>query len=271
MNIKVVEKLGKEQGKKIVILAGVHGDEVCGVRALDNLINKLKIRAGKVTFIYANLHAIRQNKRFIEFNLNRCFLEEQPKEMADSLEGKTAIEIMPYLNEADLMLDIHASYTKDSVPFVICDESQIQHANIFNADYVVSNIDLYHSGSTDHFMNRQKKPGFCFECGYLEDLKTQKAAEDAIINFLSFTESIYRIVDYKKHQTIFRITGIYKNKEPIFTIERNFLDFEKLKDETLIGRDGFKEVYCKKGQILLFVRDAKKANEECFLIAEEMT
>ena len=125
-NIRVVEKQGTKEGKNLVVLVGVHGNEVCGVKAADLLLPKLKIKSGTVTFIYANLEAIKQNKRFVEQNLNRCFFNEQSSDVKQSLEGKTAREIISYLDKADALLDIHASLTKDSVPFVICDESNIQ-------------------------------------------------------------------------------------------------------------------------------------------------
>src|SRR3989338_5463841 len=127
-NIKVIEIEGQKKGKTIAVLVGVHGNELCGVKALDSLIPKLNIESGKIIFIYANLEAIKQNKRFIEANLNRCFLKEQPLGMRETLEGKTAKEIMPYLNEADVALDIHASFTDKSSPFVICNQAAIAEA-----------------------------------------------------------------------------------------------------------------------------------------------
>src|SRR3989344_2566551 len=142
-NIRVVEKQGIKEGKNLVVLVGVHGNEICGVKAADLLLSKLKIKSGKVTFIYANLEAIKQNKRFIEQNLNRCFFNQQPSEVEQSFEGKTAKNIMPYLDEADAMLDVHASLTKESVPFVICSESKVKESKIFRVNKVVCNTDPF--------------------------------------------------------------------------------------------------------------------------------
>src|SRR3989344_8138146 len=139
-NIRLIEKQGKNNGKTIVILAGIHGNEICGIKAFDKLIPKLEIESGKVIFIYANIEAIKQNKRFIEFNLNRAFLKKQPKEIENTLEGKTAKEIMPYLEKADLMLDIHASNSSESVPFLICNEKNIILANALPVEIVTYNF-----------------------------------------------------------------------------------------------------------------------------------
>lgn len=268
-NIKVIEKKGKKPGKTLVVLAGVHGNEVCGVKAFDNLIPNLEIASGKVYFIYANLEAISQNKRFVEKNLNRCFLKEQSEEIAQSLEGKTAREIIPYLEEADVMLDVHASFTKDSRPFVICDESQIMEAGIFDSDLVVCNFDEFEPGSTDYYMNLQKKKGFGFECGFLGDPKTQEIAEKSIINFLIYFGAIKGETRLNEQMKL-KLNGLYKNRNGAFKLARYFPDFEKLIDRTLIGYDGSEKVYAEEGSVILFARDREKLNEECFLTARDI-
>ncbi len=270
-NIKIVEKQGESEGKKLVVLVGVHGNEICGVKAADLLLPTLKIKFGKVIFIYANLEAIEQNKRFVEQNLNRCFFNQQSFNIEKSLEGRTAKEIIPYLDEADALLDIHASLTKDSIPFVICDESNIETAKIFGASKVVCNIDLFHPGSTDNYMNLQNKPGFCFECGYANDSKTQTVAEEAIINFLTYYGCIEnKVIQTSNKPKLVKIIDLYKNRYGSFKSKRDFKDFEKMKEKTLIGLDGNREVFVNMGQIVLFVRDREKINEECFLVGEEI-
>ncbi len=268
-NIKVIEKKGKFPGKTVVILVGVHGNEVCGPKALDSLLPELQIENGIVFFIYSNLEAIRRNVRLVEANLNRCFLKEQPEEIVRSLEGKTAREIIPYLEKADFMLDVHASFTKDSKPFVICRESLIEEARIFDSDLVVCNFDPFEPGSTDYYMNLLNKPGFCFECGYLGDSKTQEIAEKAISSFLIYYGSINSNLEKPRMQKALKIKSLYKNIQGQFKMARYFPDFEQLKERTLIGRDGQKDVYCESGDIVLFVRDMDRIGEECFLVAEE--
>ena len=270
-NIKVVEKQGIKEGKNLIVLVGVHGNEVCGVKAADFLLPKLQIKSGKVTFIYANLEAIKQNKRFMEQNLNRCFFNEQPSEIKQSLEGQTAKEIMPYLKRAEVLLDIHASLTKDSIPFIICDESNINVARVLNPEKIVCNIDEFHPGSTDGYMNLQSKPGFCFECGYANAPDTQDIAERAIIQFLKY----YGAIDKESNVTltnplIIKIIDLYKNKYGSFKVSRYFRDFEEIKDRTLKGLDGNRKVYIDKGKVVLFVRDRENMGEECFLIAKKV-
>ena len=270
-NIKVIEKRDKNKGKNLAVLVGVHGNEIGGVKAADFLLPNLKIDSGKVTFIYANLKAIKQNKRFVEQNLNRCFLKQQSFEVKQSLEGKTAKKIIPYLDKSDVVLDIHSSLTEESVPFIICDKSKIKEANMFRVNKIVYNIDLFHPGSTDYYMNLQNKTGFCIECGYAKNPKTQNVAEEAIINFLIYYGCIKGKISPRSigHEVI-KIVGLYKNKYGPFKSKSYFRDFYKMKNKTLIGFDGDKEVYVDKKKVVLFVRDRNKINEECFLIGEKI-
>lgn len=268
-NIKVIKKIGNKPGKTTVILAGVHGNETCGIKAFNKIIPKLKIEFGKVIFIYANLKAIKQNKRFIEKNLNRCFFKSQPTEIKESLEGETAKEIIPYLNSTDMMLDLHASFTKDSIPFVICGEKNLKDANIFNADIVTYNWDLFESGSTDYYMNLKNKPAFCFECGYIKDKKCIETAKEAIFNFLIFSGNIKGKLFIKKNQKYIKIKYLYKNKKEQFRKFKDFKDFEKFNKKSIVGFEGDKPVFVEKEDIILFLRNSEGLNEECFLLAKE--
>ena len=268
-NIKIIEKIGKNPGKNIVVLAGVHGNESFGCNVLDNLIPKLKIDSGKVVFIYANLEAIKQNKRYIDYNLNRCFLKPQPSKIKNALEGKTSREIIPYLKKADLMLDIHASTIKNSVAFIICEPHSFSLAKYLPFDIICSNFDKFEPGGTDYYMNLQGKIGICIECGYAKDPKSKERGEKALINFLRKVGSIKEKPMLNKNQKFYQLIDLYKNKNGPFKKSRYFADFEKLKEKTVIGYDEKKPIYANKGDVILFVHSFENIGGECFLIARE--
>lgn len=269
-NIKVIEKLGKTQGKTAVILAGVHGNEICGIIAFDKIIPSLEIKSGKVLFIYSNLEAIRQNKRFIEENLNRCFLPIQSKEVSQTLEGKTAKEIEPYLDGADFLLDIHASNSINSIPFVITDDNSLEIAETIPCKIISLNWDSFEKGTTDHYMHLNNKKGICFESGYTKDQKSVNRAEDAIISFLTNLDFIEGIKEQIGKKEYFKIVSIYKNNKFPFKKSRDFGDFEVLKEKTLIGKEGNKDVFLDAGFAVLFVRDREDLDNECFLVARKI-
>ena len=67
-------------GKNILILCGVHGNELTGIKTFDYFKKQnLIIQNGKVTFLLSNKKAIELNCRYVEENLNRCFLLNKNK------------------------------------------------------------------------------------------------------------------------------------------------------------------------------------------------
>ncbi len=271
VNSKFVELVGSKPGKTVLILAGVHGNEVCGIQAFDRLIPKLQIERGKVYFIYGNLEAIRQNKRFVEYNLNRAFFKEQSETIKNTLEGATAREIIPYLEKAEMMLDLHASNSPESKPFIICEENSFDLAYSLPAQIVTYNFDAFEQGSTLYYINLQKKIGAAFECGFLGDPKSQEKAEQAILSFLRFAGAISGEIKSSFDKSIYKIVDLYKNKKFSFKKSREFSDFELLNKRTLIGKEGEKEVYREQGELMLFVRDRENIDSECFLVARDVT
>ena len=134
------------------------------------------------------------------------------------------------------------------------------------------NIDSFHPGSSDGYVNLQNKPGFCFECGYMCDPKTQNVAEEGILHFLAYYGCVNDKVSAPKvNPELIRIINLYKNNYGSFKSKRYFRDFEKMKEKTLIGFDGDREVYIDKDKIVLFVRDRENTCEECFLVAESFS
>jgi len=268
INSEIVIKDSKKPGPSVVVMAGVHGDELCGIKALDELIPKIKVISGKVTFVYANLKAIKEKKRFIEYNLNRCFLSDQPENVYSTLEGKTARELMRMLDNSDVLLDIHASTSKKTVPFIICEKQSYAYANVLPFKFICGGFDFVYPGATDHYMNQNNKPALCVECGYLGDKNTVKVAKETILLFLKKTGSIRGKAQTLAQKKFFVVDFVYKNKFGPFRLSRDFSDFEELENVTVVGFDGQQRAYAEKGDLLLFARSEDKLNSECFVTAK---
>src|SRR3989339_1470340 len=115
----IITLTGKEPGPVITIMGGIHGDEVCGVHVID-IIKNWEIKRGILHLIYGNPKAIEQNVRCVETNLNRLFLPENKISNNDknTYEYQRSREILPFLHQSQALLDIHASFTPESFPFI---------------------------------------------------------------------------------------------------------------------------------------------------------
>jgi hypothetical protein len=63
-----------EPGPKVLLHAGIHGDEVAGVYALEQIAPRIKVHSGTLVIVpRANPPAIQINRRYYHMDLNRVF------------------------------------------------------------------------------------------------------------------------------------------------------------------------------------------------------
>jgi predicted deacylase len=172
---------------------------------------------------------------------------------------------MPYLEDADALLDIHSSGTETARPFVIAEPMAHQIAKYLPVPVISSGWDAIEPGATDGYMNSLNKIGICVECGFHEDGSSVDVAERAIRSFIAACGNSDDPVTPSNAQYI-EVESMYKTRTD-FTPSRQFDDFEPVKAGTVIGMDGGQEVRMEKGGLVIFVRARKLAGEEAFVAA----
>lgn len=266
---EITELTGKENGPTSIILTGVHGDERCGVEAMKKLLPTLQILRGRVLVAYGNPRAIEQNVRFTERNLNRMFKSDSLLSDTDkkSYEYQRAQFLKKYLDQADALLDVHASFTPKSRRFAICESNARELIRSLPFDLVVSGFDEVEPGGTDGYMNSKGKIGICAECGFLGDPASTEIAEQCILTFLRLRGHIAG--DTKMiPQSYINIYNLYLTKTDAFVLTKPFIDFEEVSSGQLIGMDGKKEVRSPKDSVILFARNRNEKGDEAFLLGE---
>jgi uncharacterized protein len=257
---------GNKPGPKVVILGGVHGNEVCGVNAIRKIAPTLKIQQGELRMIIANPCAVEKNVRYTEENLNRCFRLD--KKNTGSYEEKLSKEIMGHLNWGDVSFDIHASNSTDSRPFIICRDDRLVYAHMFPVETIVTGFENFYAGDTDSYMENQGKVGLCVECGYLGDSQSTDVAVNCIQNILKgldLLEGEPKSVPKKEFELFFQ----YHNKDK-FVLTRDFPDFDLVLKDEVIGHDGEKEVKVDKDCFIIFARNRDAGYGETFCLLEKV-
>jgi len=269
---EVVKLVGLRPGKVSVVIAGIHGNEPCGLMAFLEIIPKLKIDSGTVFFIIGNPNAVANNVRFTEFNLNRAFKHDNmisdPDKM--SYEYFRAQYLKYYLNQADALLDIHSSFTPESIPFVICEENALPVVRMFPVQTITSGFDKVNPGGTDEYMNRIGKIGICIECGEHSNPGGKKIAKEAIFRFLAYQGHIPPIVFEATPQKRIVMESIYYSRTDNFRLTKNWQDFEPVSKGSLIGTDGDTPVTAEYNGVILFVRNCTRVGGEAFYFGREI-
>jgi predicted deacylase len=249
---------GRYDGPTLAVLGAVHGNERCGADAIAKA--DVTLLHGRVIFLICNEEALAADERFIDKDLNRSFGTQSRQTREDRL----ARDIEKHLDMADAMLDLHASIAESS-PFAICGHHSISVARRLPITRILTNIDEFHSGSTDWYMNRQGKVGICVECGHLRDPGASRIAQEAIRCFLASYGMIDETVQ-EKDMPVFRAKSVYRT-ESEFTLARPFADFEIVRRGTMIGTDSA-DIYSEEDFNILFARSGRG---ECFMRAVELS
>ena len=118
---KSIRYTGAAPGPRLIVTAAVHGNEVCGTRAIARLMGELDagrvaIVAGSVTLVpITNPKADVLGRRAGDRNLNRAL---QPSAAPREFEDHVANWLCPLLAQHDMLLDLH-SFQAQGQPFVM--------------------------------------------------------------------------------------------------------------------------------------------------------
>ena len=110
---------GGAHSQHIVFGCMVHGNEFGSLPAAVRLVEALNAGelqfGGKVTVFIGNPEAARENRRYLEADLNRVFLKTEHS----THEHARAQVLMPILDQADVFIDFHQTILETTQPFYI--------------------------------------------------------------------------------------------------------------------------------------------------------
>lgn len=255
------------EGPKSAIFVGVHGDEVCGIYAVQELLKNFSLDKGSVIFVFGNPKAIEKGTRYVDFNLNRSFKEisEYTETVQRTYEFKRAQELKKYLETVDVLLDVHSSGSISSEPFIICEENADDIVNAFSERFtkIVHGFDALQSGGTDYYMNSIGKIGICIECGSHQDPNAKDLAKETIVRFLEIRGHFNKNIEHKKSidKTRIQLINLYYTQSDNFTLVKEFADFEMLPENFLFANDGGREMITPEKCLILFARNKNQVGQ----------
>lgn len=183
-----------KSGPTLVFFAGIHGNEVAGLFALEKVFADLeqikdKIR-GKVYGICGNIKALASNKRYLKEDLNRLWTKSNIKkiakkdEIADEEEELVAVlgiivEILDNDPGPYYFIDLHTTSSK-TIPFITINDALINRK--FSAQFpvpIVLGIEEFLDGPLLSYINQLGYVAIGFESG-------QHDEEASISNNIAF-------------------------------------------------------------------------------------
>lgn len=268
INEAVTIKRGSMPGKTVGVFAGVHGNELAGVRAIHNLLPTLRIKAGTVYFVLANPPAIARKERSIIKNLNRCFFTGND---GMTWEDERARELMAILDKCDGLLDLHGYNGKESDVFAITDSAGVELARHLPISAILTGISDVATGGTDCYMTSQGKVGICLECGSnFAPEKFTSLAEQSILTFLAHYGLIDKPKATRSQPAMYRVVQVVKRETADFEFGQTYLNFQKLEPGQQFAMDGQRKFIAADNTYILFPRSKQKIGEESFILLNKI-
>jgi succinylglutamate desuccinylase len=265
---KIIEITSSQPGPSLAIFAGVHGNELAGVYALQALLPDLKPTRGTLYLAFANPDAIQANVRMQNKNLNRCFTSDNNGNLPEDIRAR---DLMKVLDKSDALLDLHMFYDNDGEPFVICEDNATDIANKFDVDIISTNWAKAEPGASDGYMFGKGKIGLCVECGPISKAKEYTDfATEIIYQFLQYFDMSPKKVTYSnKSKRIVKADKSVHKSSIKFKLKSGYKNFEKLTAGETVANDGSRTFVAGSNECIIFPHYGARVGEEAYIIGKE--
>ena len=188
-------------GPNVMVQALTHGNEICGAIALDWLLRQdFGPLRGRLTLAFANVEAYARfdaadpyPSRCVDEDLNRVWGDDQLFGPRDSVELRRARQLQPFVDAADLLLDIH-SMSEPCRPLMVCGtvdknaalarELGVPADLLIDTGHAAGLRMIERSGFGDPASPRR---ALLIECGYHWERAAAEVAIDTLVRFLGLT------------------------------------------------------------------------------------
>eukprot|EP00930_Biecheleria_cincta_P100528 TRINITY_DN92159_c0_g1_i1.p1 TRINITY_DN92159_c0_g1~~TRINITY_DN92159_c0_g1_i1.p1 ORF type:complete len:305 (-),score=34.95 TRINITY_DN92159_c0_g1_i1:127-1041(-) len=182
-------------GQRVLITVGVHGNEQCGIFAVNELVREgffvdiweSHCEIAEITLVIGNPRAVAENIRFVDVNLNRVFLEEHKvREGGQLYEESLTPRLSQAIDHATWYLDLHSTSAPTPCFCIPAGRNSIAVSESLPVEYVLEDLLSSLEGTTLHWAARDpQKVAVCVECGQHQDAGSVKLAKQAIVQFLA--------------------------------------------------------------------------------------
>ena len=292
---------GDEKGPLVILLGGMHGNEVAGVRAINEVFRVLEEGhipiKGKIVGISGNLKALEENKRFIDYDLNRVWNDgyvslllndHEAFEYAEDLEGLHLYETLTHHSRGDyttrILVDLHTTSAENG-NFIVIPEDEANNAIVKALHLpVVVDLDKYLEGTLLKFMHDQGYISFAFEGGQIGSSKALLLHTSGIWEVLNAAGSIEPLHndEFDKYSRVLKemaeslpktvkvLYRHYVDDGDAFRMINGYHNFQKVSKGEVLAEDKFGKVTSPLDG-MIFMPLYQEAGNDGFFIVEEVS
>lgn len=296
---------GKQPGPLLICLGGIHGNELAGIRAIQEVLRLLSAEReqhpsfmlhGTFLGIQGNIPAIRSNQRFITRDLNRMLLKEE----IDQLRALPAGELSPDESEClalvdliekehalqpgrTLLLDLHTTTAFGGVFSIAAeDAASLSMAKGLHVPVILGIADTL-KGTTIDFFNRpeQNLVSIVFEAGQHEDPESVSRMISAIINLMLAIGLVTHDHVESKHEgllkslaaglpAVTRLTYHYRIAAgEDFKMEEGYKNFDPVKKGDVLASNDHGPIHAPSDGLILMPKYQPLGDDGFFIVKAE--
>ncbi len=256
-------------GPHVMVQALTHGNEICGAIALDWLLGRQahwQTVRGRVTLAFGNVAAFARwdpsdpdRSRYVDEDFNRVWADDILLGEGDSVERRRARELQPFVDAADLLLDLHSMH-QACKPLMVCGttarggEKGAALARLLRVPEVLL-IDTGHPAGLRMIERgsfadpHSARTALLIECGQHWEHAAAEVARDVLLRFLGHSgvlapgfvaQELQRVARTPpERQQLVRVTDAVVARSLAFRFTREFQGLEVIaKAGEIIATDG---------------------------------
>jgi len=290
---------GKGEGPLNILLGGLHGNEVAGIKAINQVFHTIRKNHipvnGTLVGLAGNLQAIAKNQRFLDYDLNRCWTDEfvnhvnhKQHTLAEDIELKMLHQtILKYNSDkftSKILIDLHTTSAENG-NFIVVPRTEAANPMVQSLQQpVVVDLDKHLSGTLLKYLQRYGFLALAFEGGLIgsveainlhvagiwEILQASGGIDPASSNgFISsskklqaYSKSLPGFVKVKYHHRI--------SDKDQFIMEPGFENFQPITRGQVVAHDTIGPIKAPVSG-LMFLPLYQSAGDDGFFIVEEIT
>lgn len=296
--------LGIEEGGAkdtlMILVGGLHGNESTGVSAIINVFRSIQENNipvnGKIIGLIGNVIAFEMGKRFIDYDLNRCWTEELAHElrfnhnpMEEKAEDSEFLELLGEIEKYSkgnyrkkILVDLHATSSENGNFIVIpMDEADNEIVNALSLPIVVD-LEKYLAGTLLEYMHKRNFISFAFEGGLIGSDKALSLHTSGIWELLFASGMVERryhdefikysgIVESFIHNLPHKVSILYRhevNESDDFKMKPGYHNFQKVKKGEVVARDNKGKIKAKEDGLIFMPLYQLKGKDGFFIVKE---
>ncbi len=291
---------GAESGPLVILMGSLHGNETAGIKAIEQVFQKiekdyLQIK-GRVIGIRGNIQAYKARKRFIDYDLNRAWTEEQIRRLKNNgkslhfMEDHEMMDLIQFFDsvfrtngmEEKICVDLHTTSSENG-NFIVVPEYFSDHPVIKALRLpLILDLEKHIKGTLLSYLGQRNVISFAFEGGLIGSEIAVKLHKAGIWEIL-LTSGVVRkdqinemqigaLLQTFAHELPQRLRVKYHywiTEEDAFRMKPGFINFQKVYKGEVIAEDRNGEIIAPM-EGLIFMPLYQRSGNDGFFIVEEL-